>query len=49
VEGRVATAGTRSLPPSQQGLIREFIQALAEKIEATERRSGASVTTVSDG
>ncbi len=31
-ERRVASGGNRSLPPSDQGLIREFIQALAEEI-----------------
>ena len=38
-----------SLPANEQSLIREFIQALAEEIEAIKRGGGGSIITVFDG
>ena len=41
--------GNCSLPANEQSLIREFIQALAEEIEAIKRGGGGSIITVYDG
>ena len=38
-----------SLPQTERGLIREFIQALAEEIEAIKKGRGGSIITVYDG
>lgn len=40
---------TCSLPPNEQALIREFIQALAEEIEAIKQGRGGSIITLYDG
>ena len=42
-------AGSCSLPKNEQALIREFMQALAEEIEAIKRGGGGSIITVYDG
>jgi hypothetical protein len=41
--------GNCSLRPSEQALIRDFIVALAEEIEAIKKRKGGSIITVYDG
>lgn len=51
--GESASSGTGSnacsLPPDEQSLIREFMQALAEEIEAIKKGRGGSIITVYDG
>ncbi len=44
-----ASGGKCSLPTSEQALIREFMQALAEEIEAIKKGRGGSIITVYDG
>jgi len=44
-----ASGGKCSLPTSEQALIREFMQALAEEIEAIKKGKGGSIITVYDG
>jgi hypothetical protein len=44
-----ASTGHCSLPANEQALIREFMQALAEEIEAIKKGRGGSIITVYDG
>lgn len=44
-----SNSGSYSLSPNEQALIREFIQALADEIEAIKKRKRGSIITVCDG
>jgi hypothetical protein len=44
-----STTGVCSLPQSEQSLVREFMQALSEEIDAIKRGRGGSIITVYDG
>jgi hypothetical protein len=44
-----STTGVCSLPQNDQALVREFMQALSEEIEAIKRGRGGSIITVYDG
>ena len=46
---RPVSGGRCTLPSDEQALIREFMQALAEEIEAIKKGGGGSIITVYDG